>query len=58
MDGAHGSLEKSQTVALKAGNYKIMQKYFQRGGGIEDVVSWEGPRFEKQEIPASALFYE
>lgn len=58
MDGAHGSLEKSQTVALKAGNYKIMQKYFQRGGGIEDVVSWEGPGFSKVEIPASALFYE
>lgn len=46
-----------KTIALRKGKYKIDEKYFQLGARKFNVISWEGPGIEKQEIPASALFH-
>ncbi len=46
-----------KTIALRKGKYKIDEKYFQLGARKFNVVSWQGPGIEKQEIPASALFH-
>jgi hypothetical protein len=46
-----------KTVALRKGKYKIDQKYFQLGAKKFNIVSWQGPGFEQQEIPAGALFH-
>lgn len=54
-DGLHSADEKSGVVALKAGAHAISVLYFEATGGDELVVSWKGPGFEKQAIPASAL---
>ena len=58
MDGGHPAFEKSKTVALKKGVYKISQKYFQMGGGFINKVSWKGPGFSKQEIPENVLYHQ
>ena len=57
-DRGHPAYEKSRTVALRKGIYKIAQKYFQLAGGWYNRVSWEGPGIEKQEIPSTVLFHE
>lgn len=57
-DGGHGAEEKSGKIALKAGEYPIMLKYFQMGGGKMLKVSWEGPGIEKQVIDARVLFHK
>lgn len=46
-----------KTIALRKGKYKIDEKYFQLGAKKFNIVSWQGPGFEQQEIPASALFH-
>ncbi len=48
----------SRMIYLKAGTYKISEKYFQMGGGYGNIVSWKGPGIEKQEIPSNVLFYK
>ena len=50
----HGGFK---TVALRKGKYKIDEKYFQLGAKKFNIVSWQGPGFELQEIPAGALFH-
>ena len=57
-DGAHGAIEKSGQIALSAGEYPILVKYFQQGGGKFFSVSWEGPDMPKQEITAEVLFHK
>jgi len=57
IDGPHTAFPVSRTIGLKAGLYRIEQKYFQMGGGLANRVSWKGPGIVKQEIPASALFH-
>jgi hypothetical protein len=56
-DGLHPAIERSKTIALEAGTYPIVVKYFQEGGTNMLKASWKGPGFEKEEIPASALFH-
>lgn len=46
-----------KTVALRKGKYQVMEKYFQLGARKFNIVSWEGPGIEKQEIPPKALWY-
>lgn len=58
MDGGHPAHESFRTIALKKGNYRIAQKYFQMGGAYMNRVSWKGPGIEKTEIPASVLYHE
>jgi alpha-L-rhamnosidase len=55
-DGGHLSIEESGEITLSPGNHLIVVKYFQTGGGKELKVSYEGPGFEKMEIPAYVLF--
>ena len=57
MDGPRTATPASQIIALKAGTYKIGEKYFQMGGGFENRVSWKGPGFSKEVIPASVFFH-
>lgn len=57
LDGKEFMRGGFRTIALKKGKYKIEEKYFQLGARKFNVVSWKGPGFEWQEIPASALFY-
>ncbi len=57
-DGLHNAdLDKSGTIALKAGLHGISIKYFQGGGSHQLRVSWKGPGFEKTEIPTSVIFH-
>jgi len=46
------------SIAIRKGIYKISQKYFQLGNKKWDIVTWEGPGIEKQEIPESAYFHQ
>jgi len=46
-----------KTVALKKGKYQVMEKYFQLGARKFNIVSWEGPGIENQEIPSTALYH-
>ncbi len=45
-------------IALRKGMYRILQKYFQLGNKKWDIVTWEGPGIEKQEIPPGAYFHQ
>jgi len=56
-DGAHGSYTKNVSTSLRKGFHNIKIKYFQAGGGKIFKVFWEGPDFEKEEIPESVLFH-
>ena len=55
-DGNHGMSEKSGRVRLSEGMHPIVVTYFDSGGGDGLVVSWAGPGFKKQQIPASQFF--
>ena len=57
-DGLHPIVEINKTVTLIAGLHPISVKYFQEGGRNGLKVSWQGSGIEKQEIPASVLFYK
>jgi hypothetical protein len=57
-DGLHGIREKSGKISLPVGQYPIKVKYFQNGGEHKLMLSWEGPGFSKQEIPATVLFHK
>ncbi len=52
-DGLHGSVEKSGRIALAAGRHAFRMAMFQKSGGVELKVSWQGPDMHKAEIPAS-----
>ncbi|VAX22681.1 Alpha-1,2-mannosidase [hydrothermal vent metagenome] len=57
-DGPGTATPLSRTVRLKAGTYKIGEKYFQMGGGFANTVNWKGPGIKKEIIPASVLFHK
>ena len=57
-DGGHPAQEKSGKIALRAGEYPFVVKYFQMGAGKFLRVSWEGPEFEKKDITAEVLFHK
>ncbi len=54
-DGLHGMSEKSGSVDLAAGIHRLVVTYFDNGGGDGLQVSWQGPGFNKQPIPANRL---
>ena len=58
MDGPRTASPKLHTIRLKAGTYKIGEKYFQMGAGFENTVSWKGPGIRKQVIPPKVLFHK
>ncbi|TPG63711.1 T9SS C-terminal target domain-containing protein [Hymenobacter nivis] len=53
-DGLHGYLERSGTIGLQAGTHAITVTYLQNGGGQSLTVSYQGPSFARQAVPASA----
>lgn len=55
-DGLHPPQERSGTVVLAAGYHDIEVTFFERGGGEVLEVSWEGPGFAKQLVPAGRLY--
>lgn len=57
-DGLHTLAECSNRVHLKKGFHPFRIRYFQEGGANHFEVNWAGPGFDRQEIPASALFHE
>jgi predicted alpha-1,2-mannosidase len=57
-DGLHPLTEIYKPVALKAGLHPISVKYFQEGGTNGLIVSWQGPGFNKEQIPAEVLFHK
>ena len=46
------------SIAIRKGLYKISQKYFQLGNNKWDIVTWQGPGIERQEVPARAYFHK
>ena len=57
-DGLHPLAEVYKPVALKAGLHPISVNYFQEGGTNGLIVSWQGPGFGKQVVPARVLFHK
>ena len=56
-DGLHPIVERSEKIALKGGFHKISVRYFQEGGSNFLKLLWNGPGFERQEIPPVVLFH-
>ena len=56
-DGVHSPVQAEGTIGLKAGLHAIRVGYFQQTGGNSLSVSWTGPGFSKEVIPAGALLH-
>ena len=54
-DGLHGAKPVSAPAALEAGWHPITVAMFQATGGLELQVSWSGPGFARERVPADAL---
>lgn len=54
-DGLHGMSKKSGSIDLPAGAHPLIVTYFDNGGGDGLNVSWSGPGFKQQKIPANRL---
>ena len=54
-DGAHAMRERKGDVHLVPGSHELEVTWFDQGGGDGLFVSWKGPGFDKQAIPASLL---
>ena len=57
-DGLHGMFEAAGSIALSMGYHPFRVTYFEKGGGNQLIVSYEGPDIAKQAIPAAVLFYQ
>ena len=55
-DGLHGMQERSGTVQLTAGLHKYEINFFEKAGGEQLVVNYEGPGIPKQPFPDQILF--
>jgi len=55
-DGLHGVMEMGGLIRLNKGLYPITVTFFEKTGGEELKVFFEGPRLPRQEIPPAALF--
>ena len=55
VDGEHPPTERSAKTKLKAGSHSFTLLFFQNGGGYELNLTWAGPGFAAQPIPASVL---
>jgi PKD repeat protein/FlaG/FlaF family flagellin (archaellin) len=54
--GLHGAQERSGTTTLSAGLHPITVTHFEHTGGEVLDVSWAGPSFGKQAVPADVLY--
>ena len=57
-DGLHSMSEESGIIALSMGYHPIRVTYFEKSGGNKLVVSYDGPKIEKQIIPYQILFHQ
>ena len=57
VDGLHGFSGTSGKIDLPKGKHKIRVEYFQAGGGKGLELLYEGPKTEKQKIPADVIFF-
>ena len=57
-DGLHGMQEADGVVALKQGLHAIRVDHFEKTGGDDLRVYFEGPGFERTAIPAGVLFHD
>ncbi|MCD4682929.1 MAG: alpha-L-fucosidase [Bacteroidales bacterium] len=55
-DGLHGMHMEEGTIALASGMHKIRVTYFEKGGGDDLKVYYDGPDFDRMAVPASVLF--
>ncbi|MEI6514185.1 MAG: trypsin-like peptidase domain-containing protein [bacterium] len=56
-DGLHGTVGQKGYIALKAGFHPIKVGYFDRGGGKQLKVYYQGPGIDSQIIPESAFYH-
>jgi len=56
-DGLHGVMEMGGLIRLSKGLYPITVTFFEKTGGEELKVFFEGPGLPKREIPPAALFH-
>jgi alpha-L-fucosidase len=56
-DGLHGMKEVKGVIALASGLHPIRVDFFQKSGGVDLKVSYEGPATKKQAIPAVMLYH-
>lgn len=54
-DGDHPADEKSGKITLAKGDHAIRLSYYENSGQESLTVSWQGPGFQKQEIPSGVL---
>ena len=54
-DGGHAMVKQSCTIPLLAGKHRFKVTFFQGNGPAGLIVSWSGPDFGEQTIPASAF---
>ncbi len=54
-DGLHGMVKKAAAIELPAGSHPLIVTYFDNGGGDGLEVTWSGPGFNEQKIPANRL---
>ena len=57
-DGSHGAQERSGQIGLQAGIHPITIRYFQGRSSSFFEYAWQGPSFNKQEIPGDVWFIE
>ncbi len=57
-DGLHGMTEAEGVVALERGLHKIRVTHFEKTGGDDLRVYYEGPGFERKAVPAGSLFHD
>jgi hypothetical protein len=55
-DGIHGARERSGYVALAAGLHPIEMEFFQGRGGVDLALRYDGPGFDRREVPRDVLF--
>ena len=57
-DGLHGMNEERGSIALRAGYHPIRVTFFEKGGGNQLKVSYQGPNINKQAISPQILFHK
>jgi len=55
-DGLHGMHQEEGEIPLSKGMHKIRVTYFEKGGGDNLKVYYDGPGFDKKKVPASVLY--
>ena len=57
-DGGHRAQKLFGKVGLKKGWHPIRVDYFQQGLAKSLILTWRGPGFDDQEVPADVLFHK